>query len=136
MNTQCPCESSRRRLFIATILSVFAICLLSFNSAQAQTTTNNTQTNCVDRAQTQSIVTDTEYRFTDPSRGFYWIMNSIFTPSVLTPYIAPETNPVTSVTLPKNRRTGSGPFTTVAGSDTTQSDGPCRDISATTTTSR
>jgi hypothetical protein len=62
MHTQCPFESSSRRplnsaasRLITATLAVVAICLMSFNSAQAQEP-NNKRTNC-DSASAQEVAT-------------------------------------------------------------------------------
>jgi hypothetical protein len=76
MHTQCPFESSSRRplksaasRFITATLAIVAICLMSFNSAQAQEP-NNKPTNC-GPASAQDVATpDPLTPQTQSNRGF------------------------------------------------------------------
>jgi hypothetical protein len=138
MNTQCPFESSSRRplksassKLIAATLAILAMCLLSFNSAQAQSINNN-PTECGSASapvetdqdplylQTQSVIGyDRGPGF---SGGFYWMLNSIISPMS---YITAPTPTIAMTDLQRS---------TTTGSVTTKSGGRCSQALVSTVT--
>jgi hypothetical protein len=144
MHTQCPFESSSRRALksvasklITATIAVAAICLMSFNSAQAQEP-NNKLTNCGSAPAQEVASPDPLTPQTQSSRGFsggsgyyygggfmYGMINNLISSSYN--YIFPSVD----ATDPQQILEGE-----TATAQTGTPTGPCRVASASTGTQR